>query len=90
MKKSTSEIIEELKKEGYTNIFVWSDSAGTEYDWHTHPYEEIRVMLKGEMIINTKDATYHLKEGDVLKVPAGEVHDAKVLSDCEYVCGSKI
>jgi len=90
MKKSTSEIIEELKQKGYTNIFIWRDSKDTEYDWHTHPYEEIRVMLKGEMIINTKDSTYHLKPGDILNVPAGEVHNAKVLSDCEYICGSKI
>jgi len=89
MKKTISEIIEELKKEGYKDIFVWSDSKGTYYDWHKHPFEEIRIMLKGEMTINTKNASYHLKAGDVLKVPAGEVHEAYVHEDCEYVCASK-
>ncbi|AZV46888.1 cupin domain-containing protein [Nautilia sp. PV-1] len=78
-----------LEKDGYKNIFIWSDSKGTYYDWHSHPYEEIRVMLKGEMIINTKENSYRLKKGDVLKVPAGEIHEAKILEDCEYICGSK-
>jgi quercetin dioxygenase-like cupin family protein len=83
-------IIKDLEKEGYTNIFIWSDTKGTLYDWHTHPYEEIRVMLKGEMAINTKDNTYLLKAGDILKVPPGEKHNAEILEDCEYICASKI
>jgi quercetin dioxygenase-like cupin family protein len=83
-------IIQNLEKENYKNIFIWSDTKGTNYDWHSHPYEEIRVMLKGEMIINTKEKTYHLKAGDILKVPAGEIHNAKILEDSEYICGSKI
>jgi quercetin dioxygenase-like cupin family protein len=90
MKKTTSEIIENLKKEGYSNIFVWKDSKGTYYNWHKHPYDEIRVMLKGEMKIKTPTNEYHLKEGDILNVPAGEIHEAYVLEDCEYICGSKI
>jgi len=87
---NAQEIIKKLQKENYTNIFIWKDSKGTYYDWHNHPYEEIRIMLKGEMIINTKEKTYHLKPGDVLKVPAGEIHNAEILEECEYICGSKI
>jgi quercetin dioxygenase-like cupin family protein len=82
--------IKDLEKEGYKNIFIWQDSKGTYYDWHKHPYEEIRVMLKGEMVIKTKDKEFHLKPGDVLKVPAGEEHEAYILEDCEYICGSKL
>ena len=88
--KNTSEIINELKQKGFRDIFIWSDSKGTYYDWHKHPYDEIRVMLKGEMIINTKNKKHHLKAGDILNVPAGEIHEAYVLEDCEYICGSKI
>ena len=82
--------VKELEKENYKNIFIWSDTKGTYYDWHSHPYEELRIMLKGSMLINTKNKTYHLKAGDILKVPAGEIHNAKILEDCEYICGSKI
>jgi len=82
--------IKNLEKDNYKNIFIWTDTKGTYYDWHSHPYDEIRIMIKGEMIINTKDNTYHLKRGDILKVAAGEEHNAKILEDCEYICASKI
>jgi len=81
--------IKELEKEGFKDIYIWQDKKGTYYNWHKHPYEEARVMLKGEMIINTKDKKIHLKPGDKLLVPAGEVHEAYVLEDCEYICGSR-
>jgi quercetin dioxygenase-like cupin family protein len=54
--------IKELEEKGYKNIFIWSDTKGVKYDWHSHPYEEIRIILKGEMIINTKNETYQLKK----------------------------
>ena len=87
MKKS--EIIKELEKKGYKNIFVWSDSKGTYYDWHSHPYNEIRYMLKGKMIINTKDKSIELNAGDIAEVKAGELHEAYVLENCEYICAAK-
>ena len=87
MKKS--EIIQQLESKGYQNIFVWSDNKGTYYDWHSHPYDEIRYMLKGKMIINTKDKSIELNPGDIAEVKAGELHEAYVLEDCEYICATK-
>ena len=86
---NANEIIKEFEKKGYKNIFVWSDSKGTYYDWHTHPYNEIRYMLKGKMIINTKDKSIELNPGDIAEVKAGEAHEAYVLEDCEYICATK-
>ena len=80
---------QKLISEGYKNIFTWQDKKGTVYNWHTHPYEEVRIMLEGEMIIETKNKKYHLKKGDILKVPAGERHKAYVLEDSTYICASK-
>jgi quercetin dioxygenase-like cupin family protein len=82
-------LIKELEKEGYKNIFIYSDSKGNYYNWHKHPYEEVRIMLKGKMKINTKNNSYLLKKGDRLNVLAGEVHEAYILEDSEYICGSK-
>ncbi|GAB6045212.1 hypothetical protein JCM11957_08100 [Caminibacter profundus] len=87
--KTASDIIKDLEKEGFKNIFIWKDSKGTYYNWHKHQYDEIRVMLKGKMIINTKNNKYHLKPGDILNVPAGEIHEAYIIEDAEYICGSK-
>ncbi len=33
-------VVEVLKEEGYFNIFKWSDSAGTRYAEHSHPYDD--------------------------------------------------
>jgi len=82
-------IIKKLQKEGYRNIFVWSDKKGTYYDWHSHPYDEIRIMIKGEMRINTKNETFRLKAKDRLDVAAGVEHEAYILDDCEYICALK-
>jgi quercetin dioxygenase-like cupin family protein len=83
-----SKIIKNLEQEGYKNIFIFSDKKGTYYSWHKHHFQEVRIMLKGKMKINTKNNSYLLKSGDRLNVPAEEKHEAYVLEDCEYVCGS--
>jgi quercetin dioxygenase-like cupin family protein len=86
---SVKNIIKTLEKEGYKDIFIYSDKKGIYYDWHRHPYEEVRIMLKGKMKINTKNNSYLLKAGDRLNVPAGEMHEAYILENSEYICGSK-
>ena len=86
---NATNIIENLKRKGYKNIFIWSDSKGTYYDWHSHPYNEIRYMLKGKMKINTKDKSIILTPGDITEVKAGELHEAYVLEECEYICAQK-
>ncbi|RUM87204.1 MAG: cupin domain-containing protein [Thermovibrio sp.] len=84
-------IFEELQKEGYTNLYVWSDSPGTFYDWHTHPFDEVRWVIEGEITIGTEGGTLHLKPGDKLRVPAGTRHWAKVgKAGVSYVCGTKL
>jgi len=81
-------IIKDFESKGYKNIFIWRDSKGTYYDWHTHPFNEIRYMISGKMIINTKDKKITLNPGDMAEVKAGEMHEAYVLEDCEYICAS--
>jgi quercetin dioxygenase-like cupin family protein len=83
------EMIKKLENEGYRDIFIYSDSKGTYYNWHRHPYDEVRIMLKGKMKINTKNSSFLLSAGDRLNVPAGDEHEAYVLEDSEYICGSK-
>jgi quercetin dioxygenase-like cupin family protein len=82
-------IIEELRKEGYKNLYTWCDPPGTFYDWHTHPEDEIRVVYKGSIVIGTEEGIFELKEGDRLEIKAGTRHWAKTQEGVCYVCGSK-
>jgi len=89
--RDVKEAMKRLKEEGYTNIYTWEDPPNAYYNWHTHPYEEVRWVLKGEITIGTKEKVYKLKSGDKLKVPAGTKHWAKVGEEgVVYLCGSKI
>ncbi|RKQ63657.1 hypothetical protein C7457_0533 [Thermovibrio guaymasensis] len=85
------EVFKRLQEEGYTNLYVWSDFPGTYYDWHTHPFNEVRWVLEGEITIGTEREVVTLRAGDRLDVPAGTRHWAKVGKDgVIYVCGSKV
>jgi quercetin dioxygenase-like cupin family protein len=90
MEKRVEELVEELQREGYTNIFLWEDKKGSYYPFHSHPYREIRVVIEGELIIEEENgARHHLKRGDRLEVTPGLRHKALAVEDCKYLCGSK-
>ncbi|PMP62033.1 MAG: cupin domain-containing protein [Sulfurihydrogenibium sp.] len=82
-------LIEKLEKMGYTDIYSWCDEPGTYYNWHTHNYDEVRLVYKGSITIGTEETVYHLKEGDILEVKAGTKHWAKTDTGVCYLCGSK-
>jgi len=88
-KTSIEEIVKQLEQEGYTNIFTWCDEAGSFYDWHTHPYQEVRWIYEGEILMGTEEGEVVLKAGDRLDLPAGTRHWAKTETGVCYVCGSK-
>jgi mannose-6-phosphate isomerase-like protein (cupin superfamily) len=90
LKRRVDELKEELEREGYRDIFLWTDRGGAHYPTHCHQYQEVRIILEGEMIIvDSKGRKFYLKGGDRLEVPAGEMHEAYILTDCTYLCGSK-
>jgi quercetin dioxygenase-like cupin family protein len=85
------EAFELLKSEGYGNLYVWKDPPGAFYDWHTHPEDEVRLVLRGEITIGTENGVFNLAPGDKLSVPAGTRHWARVGgSGVVYVCGTKV
>ncbi len=88
-KTSIEEIVKQLESEGYSNIFTWCDEAGSFYDWHTHPYQEVRWVYKGEILMGTEEGEVILRAGDRLDLPAGTRHWARTETGVCYVCGSK-
>lgn len=41
---------------------------------HAHPYSEIQVILDGKVRYNVEDTPYALATGDVIQIPAGQLH----------------
>jgi len=78
-----------LEKEGYRHIFTWSDTAGTRYETHTHPHEEVRWVVWGKLVIVEEGVEIELGPGDKMTIEAEEPHSAYVLEDVRYLCGSR-
>lgn len=54
------------------SLVRFSDGAVT--NWHTHPGEQILVVLEGEGRAGTESETFRFGVGDVVYTPAGERH----------------
>ncbi len=81
---------QQLDREGYRRIFVWTDAPGARYPDHTHPGETAHIVLAGEIVITSAEGTQTYKIGGRFDVPAGAVHSAAVgPKGCTYVVGEK-
>ncbi|MRI82894.1 MAG: cupin domain-containing protein [Nitratiruptor sp.] len=78
-----------LHREGFGNIFLWSDRGGTSYPPHRHPHHEVRWIVEGELIIEQDGRRYHLRPGDRLESSPNLLHSAYAPCDVTYICGSK-
>lgn len=46
-----------------------------EFEWHSHPdTDDFFMIVKGELDLELRDQTIHMKEGDIYVVPAGVEH----------------
>jgi quercetin dioxygenase-like cupin family protein len=72
---------------------VWSATAdtvqlvrsqlrgGASFPEHSHPQEQVTVVLEGAVEITLAGSAYPLRPGQVLRVPADVPHSAKVVSE---------
>jgi quercetin dioxygenase-like cupin family protein len=81
---------EQLRREGFTRIFVWRDSPGAYYPNHTHGTLSAHVILEGEMTLTMNGESRTYRAGERRDVPAGTVHSAKMgPQGCRYIVGEK-
>lgn len=45
-----------------------------EYHWHSHQYDEMFFVLKGQIVIDTENGPIELKQGQISVVPKGVQH----------------
>lgn len=87
---SVEQIKQQLRDEGFRNIFSHTDRPGTQYPEHTHSNVTCHVVIEGEIEITSGGETKTFRTGERFDVPAGEVHSARVGEDgCTYILGEK-
>jgi quercetin dioxygenase-like cupin family protein len=84
------ELTAQLRREGFSETYVWEDGPNAFYPEHTHAMETAHIILEGEMtlIMAGKSQTFHA--GDRCDVPAGAIHAAKMgARGCRYLIGER-
>ena len=60
--------------------------AGSYFPVHTHPYEQMMLLLVGELDAILEGKLYRMAPGDVILFPEGSMHGAQMRDvDCEIV-----
>ena len=66
-------------------IFDTSGPAGSGPPPHSHPWEEIYVVLDGELEVTVDGQAHALKRGSVAHVPAGAVHAYRNVTKAHFL-----
>ncbi len=53
---------------------------------HRHPFDEVRIVLSGELIIDVSGNKLLLRAGDKIVIPSNTKHSKSVEGDIECVC----
>ncbi|RME18070.1 MAG: cupin domain-containing protein [Bdellovibrio sp.] len=87
--------IESIKKlfeaEGY-EPFVEKFDAGTVLPDHRHPFDEVRMVVEGELLVNVAGNQLLLRPGDKIVIPSNTRHSKKVngAKACVCVCANVV
>jgi quercetin dioxygenase-like cupin family protein len=65
------------RKAGTVTLFAFDESQGLSE--HTAPYNALVYLLDGEADITISGGTYHLKEGEMIIMPANKPHALKAV-----------
>lgn len=56
------------------------------YPEHRHPFDEVRMILEGELSMNISGNQLLLRPGDKIMIPSNTKHSQRVLSQSPCVC----
>lgn len=68
-----AELVQSLESEGYA-VYVADDEPCRYYEHHTHPNDEIFVVVSGETVIGVGVTQIVMGPGDRLDIPANTLH----------------
>lgn len=59
---------------------------GEEVKNHRHPFDEVRMLVKGSLLIDIAGNRLLLREGDKIVIPSNTRHSKKVQGNISCVC----
>ena len=75
-------ILELLPAQG--SVELQHDSAGKVHHFHTHPVDEILMIISGRLNFTWEGGEQVCRAGDTIILPAGTLHQSEALDDAIY------
>ena len=63
----------------------WSVEAGAAFPEHSHPHEQISIVMEGRFELTVDGETDILEPGRIALIPSDAVHSGQALTDCELL-----
>ena len=83
--------IESLFEKDGLEYFEENFPAGSKIPEHRHPFDEIRILLKGQILYNISGNKVLLKPGDKIIVPSNTLHSKAITNeDCFSICAYQL
>jgi quercetin dioxygenase-like cupin family protein len=82
------------KMPGYLGAFVhgenmtvtnWDVEAGATFPEHSHPHEQISIVVSGEFELTLDGETDVLKPGRIAVIPPDTPHSGRAKTECEII-----
>lgn len=70
-------------------IELQHDAAGKVHQFHTHPVDEILVVIKGRLTFRWEGGERVCSAGDKILLPAGTLHESEALDDAIYAIATR-
>lgn len=65
------------------------DAAGKVHHFHTHPVDEILVIIKGALKFEWEGGERICRPGDTILLPAGTLHQSEALDEAIYAIATR-
>ena len=67
------------------SVATWQIAAGSPFPEHSHPNEQIMMILEGEFELTIEAETQLMRPGVVAVIAADNKHSGKALTDCKVI-----
>lgn len=71
------------------SVELQRDAAGKVHHFHTHPVDEILVIIKGTLKFEWEGGERVCRPGDTILLPAGTLHQSEALDEAIYAIATR-
>ena len=63
----------------------WRFVKNSELPKHSHPHEQVTLVLDGKILLTVKNKELNLQNGDVLPIKSNVPHSGKAITNCDVI-----